>query len=54
VLRAYLPTCNAEEIGIVFGPINSYVLEDEDPSVLLRLSSDGEKVRVDKVTLEQQ
>ena len=53
VLRVYLPTCNAEEIRIVFGTISSYVLEDEDSSILLRLSSDGEKVRAEKVPLTQ-
>jgi hypothetical protein len=30
VLRTYLPTCNREELGTFFGPVNSYVLEDED------------------------
>jgi hypothetical protein len=53
VLRVYLPTCNAEDINIVFGPISCYMLEDEDSSFLLRLSSDGEKVRAEKVPLTQ-
>lgn len=53
VLRVYLPTCKAEEIKIVFGPINSYLLEDEDPSTLLRLSSDGEKVQTEKISLQK-
>jgi len=51
VLRVYLPTCNAEDIKIVFGPINCYMLEDEDPSALLRLSSDGGKILTEKVPL---
>lgn len=53
VLRVYLPTCNAEETKIVFGPIGSYIMEEEDPSNLLRFTSDGEKVSADKVFLEQ-
>jgi hypothetical protein len=53
VLRVYLPTCNAEEIEIVFGPISCYIMEHEDSSVLVRLSSDGEKVRAEKVSLTQ-
>ena len=53
VLRVYLPTCNAEEIRTVFGPIRSYVLEGDDPSVLLRFSPGGEKVKVEKVTMGQ-
>ena len=36
VLRVYLPTCNAGEMKTVFGPVGSYVLQDEDPSVFLR------------------
>ncbi len=36
VLRVYLPTCNTEELAAIFGPIDSYLLEDEDPLVLLR------------------
>ena len=43
VLRVYLPTCNAGEIKTVFGPVGSYVLEDEDPSVFLRFLSDNGK-----------
>jgi hypothetical protein len=53
VLRVYLPTCNAEEIRSVFGPISAYIAEDEDPAVLSRLSSDDEKVRAEKVPLTQ-
>lgn len=51
VLRVYLPTCKAEEIKIVFGPVSNYTIEDEDSSGLLRLSSDGGKVRTEKISL---
>ncbi|MEW6600231.1 MAG: DUF4123 domain-containing protein [Nitrospirota bacterium] len=30
VLRVYLPTCNAEELEIIFGPVNRYCLENKD------------------------
>jgi len=53
VLRVYLPTCNAEEIRIVFGRVSNYIIEDEDSSVMLCLSSDGEKVRTEKISLTQ-
>jgi len=53
VLRVYLPTCNAEEIEMVFGPISCYIVEDEDPAVLVRLLGDDEKVRVEKTKLAQ-
>jgi hypothetical protein len=51
VLKVYLPTCNAEEIKTVFGPVSNYIVEDEDSSVMLRLSSDGEKVRTEKISI---
>lgn len=35
VLRTYLPTCNAEELGTLFGPVQSFVMESETPGELL-------------------
>ncbi|MBK8509331.1 MAG: DUF4123 domain-containing protein [Candidatus Competibacteraceae bacterium] len=35
VLRVYLPTCNAQELRTMFGPVLRYLTEDEDPSALL-------------------
>lgn len=49
VLRVYLPTCNEDEAEILFGPLTSYLMEDEDPSVMLRFSPEhvgAEGVRV--------
>jgi hypothetical protein len=37
VLRTYLPTCNAEELSALFGPVTCYLLEGEKPEELLRL-----------------
>jgi len=42
VLRVYLPTCNAEELQTVFGPIGAYVLESETPNVCLRFTYGSE------------
>lgn len=36
VLRTYLPTCTAEELKTMFGPVASYMLEDEAPANLRR------------------
>lgn len=33
VLRVYLPTCNAAELKTIFGPVVSYLVEDEDSKV---------------------
>lgn len=37
VLRTFLPTCNAEELAELFGPVAEYVCEQEDPAAGLRL-----------------
>lgn len=35
VLRVYLPTCNAEETKLLFGPVTRYCCEDEKPKTFL-------------------
>lgn len=44
-LRTYLPTCNAEETGLIFGPVAAYVCESETPDVLLVFQPDSEAPR---------
>lgn len=41
VLRTYLPTCTPEETNQLFGPIKTYILEDERPEKLLQFSNQG-------------
>jgi hypothetical protein len=36
VFRAYLPTCNAEELGTVFGPAHAFWVESPDTGEALR------------------
>lgn len=50
VLRVYLPTCNKEELKVIFGPILQYILEGEDPATILRCSTEDEKLRTQKQT----
>lgn len=38
VFRVYLPTCNAAELETIFGPVNAYYVEDEEPNVLIHYS----------------
>ncbi|OOG55628.1 DUF4123 domain-containing protein [Rhodanobacter sp. C03] len=38
VLRTFLPTCDKEQLAMMFGPALCFMLEDEDPDVLLRFS----------------
>ena len=41
VLRVYLPTCNAEELSVVFGPVSAYFVEAEQADRLLRFTYSG-------------
>lgn len=36
VLRTYLPTCNAEELKTMFGPLQAYMMENEDAAAVER------------------
>lgn len=54
VLRAYLPTCNEQEARTVFGPVLRYVLEDEDPTILLKFWPEGKQCKRERVALVQQ
>ena len=54
VLRLYLPTCNQQELQTVFGPVVSYLLEDEDPKNLLRFQFMGGTLRQERHALEEE
>jgi hypothetical protein len=49
VLRAYLPTCNADELKTVFGPVVTYLVEDEDPKAGRKFVLVDEALQEDKV-----
>lgn len=51
VLRVYLPTCNAQELATVFGPVSSYLLEGEQPNTLLRFRSASGSLVQQKIEL---
>jgi hypothetical protein len=53
VLRVYLPTCHAEELRIVFGPISNYIMEDGDLVISLRFGLKDGKLQTEKIPLEQ-
>jgi hypothetical protein len=39
VLRVFLPTCTPEDTTQIFGPVQNYLLEDEEPQNLLSLTN---------------
>jgi hypothetical protein len=52
VLRVYLPTCWPSELRDVFGPIDCFLMEGEDPMVLLNYRLAGSKLVERKVRLD--
>jgi hypothetical protein len=51
VLRTFLPTCNDKELKTIFGPVKRYLVESEDPNVLLRFSAGPDGLARDEVRL---
>ena len=52
IMRVYLPTCNREEQRIVFGPLHSYVIEDDAPERLMRFYTRQTHVIVESVAIK--
>ena len=52
VLRLFLPTCNTQQIRLLFGPIRYYIMEDEKPDILLRFSNKQRGVGRRKFSLD--
>lgn len=54
VLRVYLPTCLTREFQTVFGPIDRFVTEGEDPATLMRFDLDHASLALSQETIELQ
>jgi hypothetical protein len=52
VLRVYLPLCNAEEMRTVFGPVRAFLVEDEDPAILLRFTMGEGQAQREQIRLD--
>jgi hypothetical protein len=51
VMRVYLPTCNAEELNTVFGPLQYYFLEGEDAQVAIQYRNSAGLLRQERLLL---
>ena len=45
VLRVFLPTCDAEQLRALFGPIEAFIVEDDDPERALVFTLEGEMLK---------
>lgn len=51
VLRTYLPTCNESEIETVFGPVETFMMEQEDPDRAIRFFRTGKTLQKEVMSL---
>jgi len=53
VLRLYLPTCNAQELATVFGPVASFVVEAAGSDTLLRFQAVSGTVQQRQISIRR-
>ncbi|RKZ50316.1 MAG: DUF4123 domain-containing protein [Candidatus Parabeggiatoa sp. nov. 3] len=51
VLRIFLPTCNAQELYQFFGPIISYIAEDDKAEKFLQFTNSGQSIEVEEISV---
>lgn len=49
VLRIFLPSCNRVQLKEFFGPINSFIVEDEDPNSILQFTFDNIRLNCNRI-----
>lgn len=52
VLRVYLPTCTPEELRTVFGGIECFWIDDEEPGMMLNAGLDQRQLVLQKLPLQ--
>ena len=53
VLRAFLPTCEPQELSAIFGPIASYLVESDRPDTMLVFSQGADGLITARVSLTE-
>lgn len=48
VLRIFLPTCTPSQLREFFGPIDYFILEDEDPKYCIKFQLDREQLKTNR------
>ena len=52
VLRIYLPTCNEEELEVLFGSLAGYICEGEKSDLLMSLSRESGRLKTKTINLK--
>jgi hypothetical protein len=53
VLRAFLPTCEPQELRVIFGPVTSYLVESERSDMMLAFSPGTDRLITAQVSLAE-
>jgi hypothetical protein len=53
VLRVYLPTCNAEELDMFFGPVRNFFMENESPENMSCFSNIDSKMAIATIDFKE-
>lgn len=53
VLRIFLPTCDSKQLAEFFGPIKSFLMEDEDPRFGIKFSLQNGELQTKKIHLRE-
>lgn len=52
VMRRFLPTCNSEDLAALFSAVDYYLLEDEDPRVMLSFHAESGALKQESIALD--
>jgi hypothetical protein len=53
VLRTFLPACNAAELSAFFGPVRTFVVEDDSPESGIRFALAGKALKLEPFQLKK-
>jgi hypothetical protein len=54
VFRAYLPSCQPDELEVWFDEVRCYLMEAQDPDILLRLSANQNALKMEEILLRSE
>jgi uncharacterized protein (DUF302 family) len=53
VLRLFLPSADAQQLRAFFGPLSTFIVEDEDEDVVLKYSLFNDQLQTTKITKQE-
>jgi len=53
VLRSFLPVCNAAELSLFYGPVQSFIAEGDTPDTGVKFTLAGKSLKIDSLQLKK-